>query len=202
LNYIPGDKILGVNKQRLALWSSNADRSGMNGDSSLLSLTPPPVETGYAASPGYHNVITEQEYNRMSDQKSKKWFSIRTNYLKSFWAIYQFKYKIGPGTDDRIYPPWSLIRNINEIVHTGLLIPFFFASFWFALKRKKIIILVLATLVLFHTLLHVVPGAHLMRYRYQVMPLFTIVSVYGIFVIFDPFLKRLPSLSKLYMKPT
>jgi hypothetical protein len=200
LNYIPGDKVLGVDKRRIALWTSNADRAGMNGDSSLLNLTPPIVETGYAASPGYHDVITEPEYDKMLDQKSKKWLGTRIDYLRSFWAFYQTKYKIGPGSDDRIYTPWSLLRNINEIVHTGLLIPFFFTGLWFSLKRKKMIILVLATLVLFHTLLHVIPGAHLIRYRYQVMPLFTIVAVYGILIIFDPLLKRLRFLSKLYTK--
>jgi hypothetical protein len=201
LRFIPEKVFKGKNRGKLSLWASNADRAGMNGDSSLLNQIPLPIDTGYAAA-GYHNLITEQKYNDLNNKKSKSWLSVKFDQLKSFWAFSQFKYKIGPGNDDRIYPPWSLIKNINEIVHTGLLLPFFFAGLWVALRQKKIIIISLATLVLFHTLLHVFLGANLIRYRYHIMPLFTIVSAYGIFVIFDPFLKRLSFLRKLYTKLT
>lgn len=192
LSFLPENSLLVKDKEKLLLWSKNADRVGFNADSSLLNLPPIPEVKGYERGSDYHSKVSEQEYNNMYRQRATSFVGTRIDYLIFFWKFYQNKYEIGPGYDDRIYPPYSLIRNINEITHTGFLLPFFFLAIWFAIKRKKNIIIILTAIVLFHTFLHVIPGSHLIRYRYQVMPIFTFVSVYGIKFIIDPLIKRLP----------
>lgn len=192
LRFLPDELTKNFDRQKLDLWAQNAVRAGINGDSSLLNLIYEPNVRGYyrGSNEGYHNIITEDEYNALQEKKAKKWFGKRIEYIVSFWTFCQFKIKIGPGDDDRIYPKWSLIRNINEIIHTGMMLPFFFIGLFNSVRNQKKVILFFAAIVIVHSLMHVIYGHYLIRYRYQVMPLYSLVSVYGILVLFQPLLRK------------
>ncbi len=123
--------------------------------------------------------LTKAQYEAMKKNKIRGFVPTFWFRIKDCWRFYNNKHYIRAGDDNRVTGPWSLQQNLNELLHTGLLLPFLFAAIYFSIKRREYFITFLIFLVAWHTLFHGFMGV-LMRYRYHFMPVFTIVSIYGI----------------------
>ncbi len=120
-------------------------------------------------------------------------------YLKRalfFWEPFRFSYEFDPYWQEaKIYPPAGLLSNINRIVFFGSLLPFFIVGL-ILLWRRKIFYAAISTGILFsHTIVHMLTYLQ-WRYMLPVLPLITIIAIYGIVEIITYSKKKITFINK------
>lgn len=99
-----------------------------------------------------------------------------------YWRLAQFKIDVGVGRDVRMRFPWDLPKNLNNIVHIGLLLPFFLLGVYLILKKHQLPQLYMFSFFFYHMLFHVVVH-YMYRYRYPVLPIFFLIGWCGVYSV-------------------
>jgi 4-amino-4-deoxy-L-arabinose transferase-like glycosyltransferase len=92
-----------------------------------------------------------------------------------FWRIAHFGREYRPFPDTRFAGSWSLEHNLASLVFMGLLLPAFLLGLWRGLVAVDRAVLVMASVIVVHTLLHVVVHS-VTRYRLPVEPLYALIA--------------------------
>lgn len=108
-------------------------------------------------------------------------------WLKEMWRPFRFHYDYLPFPSGLIEKPWSFKHNLLSGLSYGLLIPFFFTSVYFLLKKKNKIILFLIFPLVIQGLLHfMIFGID--RYRLPIDAFIIIISFYSISELIDKYI--------------
>jgi 4-amino-4-deoxy-L-arabinose transferase-like glycosyltransferase len=100
----------------------------------------------------------------------------RAAYL---WAPFKMKYSYDPlSTYKNFIPPASKTNNLNRFLTLGILLPFLLFGIFFLFKEKNIFGITLTGIFIIHTLIHILTYVQ-WRYMLPVLPLITLVSIFG-----------------------
>ncbi len=96
-----------------------------------------------------------------------------------YWRLARFKIGVGVGRDARFQFPWNLSKNLNNIIHIGFLLPFFFVGVYLIFRKRQLPQLFILSFLVYHMLFHVVVH-YLYRYRYPILPILFLIGWYGV----------------------
>jgi dolichyl-phosphate-mannose-protein mannosyltransferase len=135
-------------------------------------------------------VLTEEQIASIiqKEENSPGWIKYlkRVGYL---WAPFRTNYSYDPlSTYKKFIPPASLTNNLNRIMTLGILLPFLLLGLFSLIKGRNLFGITLAGIFIIHTLVHVLTYVT-WRYMLPVLPLITLVAVYGYFKLIKLFEK-------------
>ncbi len=125
-------------------------------------------------------VYTEKQIDFIIQNEENRpvWIKLikRAAYL---WAPFKIRYSYDPLSTYKIFfPPASIISNLNRILTLGIMLPFLIVGLFFLIKGRNLFGITLAGIFIIHTLVHILTYIQ-WRYMLPVLPLITMVSVYG-----------------------
>lgn len=98
----------------------------------------------------------------------------------AFWAPFKLKYSYDPLSEYKVFvPPASTTNNINRFLTLGILLPFFVVGIIALFIEKNLFGITLTWVFIIHTFVHILTWIE-WRYILPILPLITIVALYGI----------------------
>jgi hypothetical protein len=125
-------------------------------------------------------IFTEEQITSIiyKEESRPVWIQ-RLKLAAYFWAPFKFRYTYDSlSTYKTFLLPASLTSNLNRIMTLGVLIPFLLLGLFFLIKERNLFGITLAGVFVIHTLVHVLTYVQ-WRYMLPVLPLVTMVAVFG-----------------------
>ena len=112
------------------------------------------------------------------------------NRLIDLWRPFKFSSNYYMGGFSYM-GPWSLKHNVSAILCYGLLLPFFFIGLYHLLKRKKKVAIILLSILLYHSIIHMLFIPYTRdRYRIPLESIIIMLGVYGMLMVYEYFIKK------------
>jgi hypothetical protein len=140
----------------------------------------------------YANMIAAGTYtknkieNIIDKKENQNYIRQFLNYAIYLWAPFKFNYSYEPLVLNNFLPPASKGNNINRIITLGILLPFLLIGGSTLIYKKSKFGTLLVSLFIIHTLIHALTWVE-WRYLLPILPLVTMVAVYGIIILYNYF---------------
>jgi len=131
---------------------------------------------------GAHSAAHEGDKDNTYEVKRDEYLSGVAVYLHRFidyWRFARFKTDIRARDDIKYRSAWGLSKNLSNILHVGLLLPFIFIGFYLIIKMLQLPQLFILSLLIYHMVFHLLI-CYLYRYRLPILPLFFLIGWYGV----------------------
>jgi hypothetical protein len=133
--------------------------------------------------------LTDEYIQRMKAQIPKKSINVWLHRFREYWRWARFNVGVRTGSDQRFEFPWDTAKNLNNIIHIGLLLPFIAVGLYFIAKQHQPFQLLLMSFILYHLVFHVFVQ-YLYRYRFPVLPFLFITGWYGVLILIKAIVKK------------
>ena len=124
-------------------------------------------------------LLTDEYIQELRSRIPQNKIKIYLHRFHDYWRFAQLKIGVGAGNDVRFRFPWSLSKNLNNIIHIGFLLPFILTGIYLIFKKRQLLQLLILCLLAYHMLFHIVVH-YLYRYRYPILPILFLVGWYGV----------------------